>query len=370
MKKLLIFGLILLLPAMLSDREETKEGIDALLETVDLSEWDDWFRKEDGEWMALPSEYLCELCTTDQALSSDLTFDMLKDRLLPPFRSAAVKIALLLGIALIVALAQSLSETSAIGESARIALRICVSGTVLVLTFSEVRAALSAIGTVEKTGELLLPPVIGFLTVSGMENTTLLLNATHSLLAETASRILKLFVIPLAVTGGVFSVLDTGTGRFAPVGKLLHRTAKWTLGIVCSLFLIVTAVRSVAAGSADGLLLKTTRFAAGSIPSVGSLLSESVDAAFQCLFLVKNALGITGCVLVVSVALKPVLSTWMTQSALRASALASEGLAGKPYAELLRAAGDMLHVMMLAELAAIAMTLMMIAPVFAIGKYI
>ena len=163
MKKLLILGLILLLPAMFSDREETKEGIDALLETVDLSEWDDWFRKENGEWTALPSEYLCDLCTTDQALSSGLTLDMLKDRLLPSFRSAAVKVALLLGIALIVALAQSLTETSAIGESAHIALRICVSGTVLALTFSEMRTALSAIGTVEQTGELLLPPVIGFL---------------------------------------------------------------------------------------------------------------------------------------------------------------------------------------------------------------
>ena len=370
MRRLLILGLILLLPAMLPDQEETREGIEALLETVDLSEWDDWFRKENGEWTSLPSEYVYELCMTEHTFASGLTLDMLKARLLPSARTAAVKIMMLLGLAMIGTLAQSLSEAQSVGETTRIAFRICVSCTVIGLVFTEIRSALTAINTVSQTGELLLPPIIGFLTIAGMENTALLLSATRSLIADTALRLITACVIPLATVGGVLSIVDMGTERIAPIGKLLHRAAKWILGSICSLFLIVTAVRSVTAGSADGLLMRTTRFAAGSIPSVGSLLSESVDIAFQCLFLVKNALGITGCILVVSVALKPVISVWMTRNALRVSALFSESLTGKPYAELLRAAGDLLHILILSELAAIGMTLMMIAPVFGIGSYV
>ena len=184
-------------------------------------------------------------------------------------------------------------------------------------------------------------------------------------------RILETCIVPLAAIGGILLALDAaGTGRLASVGRVLHRVAKWVLGTVCSLFLTVTAIRGVAAGSADGLLLKTTKLMAGSIPSVGGLMSESVDAAFQCLQLVKNALGLTGTVLILLVAARPVLSVFWTRCALRVSSMLAEPLSGKPYAELLRGMGDTLHLLLLSELGAAAMALLMIAPVFGLGRFV
>ncbi len=370
MKKALILGIVLLLPILLMETDEVTEGIDALLETVDLSDWDAWFLAQDGEWISLPSDYLREVAAAEATETAGPTLTGIGVQLMPSVRSAAAKVAILMGLSVIGAIVQGLSDASQIGETARIAFRICAAGTVLALSFAEVRSALSAIDTVGRTGELILPALTGFLTMSGMEHTALLLSTTQSMLSEIILRLIGICIAPLAVLGGVLFALDAGEGRLASIGRIMHRAAKWVLGTACSLFLIVTAIRSVTAGSADGLLLKTTKFAAGSIPSVGSLLSESVDTAFQCLCFVKNALGVTGCAVIVSIALKPVLSVTMTRSALRVSALLSEPLSGKPYAELLRAMGDMLHLLMLSELAVIAAALMMIAPVFGIGRFI
>lgn len=370
MKKMLIVWIVLLVPALLSETAEVQEGIDALLETIDLSDWDAWFSEQEGEWTALPSEYLRELTAAEGRGNTAITLEMLLAYLKPSLKAAAAKVMLLMGLSVIGAVVQAMSDSSEVGETARIAFRISVSGAVLMLCFAEVKGAFSGVETVERTGETLLPVITGFLTVNGMENTALLLASLHALLSEIVLQVLRICVIPLAVLGGVLSALDAGEKRLASIGRLMHSAAKWILGATCSLFMIVTAVRSVAAGSADGLLLKTAKLAAGSIPSVGSLLSESADAAFQCLCFVKNALGITGCVVVASVALKPVLSVLMTRSALRISGLLSEPLSGKPYTELLRSMGDMLHVLLLSELASAAMTLMMLTPVFGIGKYI
>lgn len=369
MKRAAITAIVLLLPMMLcAASEEAKDGIEALLETVDLSEWDDWFREECGEVGILPSDFLKELSETNGSAGSGSSIETLASVLLPSLKSAALLALLLLGLAILGAALNGAAEASAIGETAQSAFRIAVSGAVLVTAFAEVRAALRMLNAVDKAAEILLPALIGFLTLSDMTNTAALLPVSHAMLSETVLKLVKNTVVPLAVLSGVLSAADAGgAGRLAAVGRLLQRAAKWILGTACALFLIVTAVRSTAAVSADSVLVKTTKLAAGSIPSVGALLSESVETGYQCIRFVRSILGLTGCVLLLSTAAKPVLSIAATRCAVRASALLSEPLSGKPYAELLRGIGDMLHILMLCELAAEASALLVIAPVFGGG---
>ena len=302
--------------------------------------------------------------STDRGIS----FEAIAAFLLPSMKNAALRVALLLGLAILCAVLNGITDASTIGETAQAAFRTVVSATVLVTAFAEICSALQTLTAVDRTAELLLPVLIGFLTLGGMTNTAALMPVSYALLSDTVLKAVRELVVPLAVLGGVLLATDAGgSGRLASVGRLLQRTAKWILGTVCALFLIVTAVRSAAAGSADGVLMKTTKLAAGSIPSVGALLSESVDAGFQCIRFVRSILGLTGCLLLLSVAMKPVLSIATARCAMRASALLAEPLSGRPYAELLRGIGDTLHILMLCEIAAAATALLVIAPFFFTG---
>lgn len=369
MKRTLIALIVLILPLCLfAESDETQDAVDALLETIDLSEWDAWFTRNGTEPDILPSTLLRQLANMQEPFGFGLTHTDLLSVLKPSIRSVLARAALLVGLAAFGAAIRGVSDASSIGETAGTVFRIGVSAAVLVISLAEIRTALSAIGSAEHTAELLMPVIVGYLTVTGAQNTALLLPAAYTLLSDVVLRLIEICVAPMAVVGGVLLVLDAnGFGRLSSVGRLLQRAAKWILKTTCAFYMIVTTVRSVAAKSADSLLLKTTKLAAGSIPSIGALLSESADAAYQCVLHVRNALGLTGYVVLISVALKPAVSAFLTRTALRASAMLSEPLAGKPYAELLRGMGDTLHILILSELAALAMTLMMLVPVLGTG---
>ena len=369
MKKLTIVLLALVLQVFLfTETDETQDAIDALTGTIDLEDWDAWFRQNGAEDSFLPSDLFGQLVMMRGVIGEDFSANDLISVIKPTIGDVLAKTALLIGLAAFGAALHGISDSSAIGETASTVFRIGVSVTVLVLTLREIRIAYTVVDTVERTSELLLPAIIGYLTLNGLENTALLLPASHALLSEVVLRMIETCVAPLAVIGGVLSVLDAnGIGRLSAIGKLLQRAAKWVLVTACSLYMLVTSVRSVAAKSADTLLLKTTKLAVGSIPAVGSLLSESVETAYQCIFLVRGALGLTGCAVLIAVTLKPIGSVFLTRCSLRASALLSEPLSGKPYAELLRGMGDTLHILMLSGLAALAMSLLMFAPVLGIN---
>ncbi|MBR6039067.1 MAG: hypothetical protein IKP38_01115 [Clostridia bacterium] len=366
MKRTAIVLLVLVLPLLLfAESDETQDAVDALVGTIDLSEWDAWFRDNDAGDV-LPSEILKQLVGTQTSDTFD-TAGILR-KLTPSLKPMLAKTALLIGLAAFGAAIDGVTDPRAIGDTAGAAFRVCVSVAVLALSLTEIRDTLAAVRTVERTGEILLPAIVGYLTFSGFTNSASLVPASYALLSDVVLRVLEGCVAPAAIIGGVLIVLDAnGTGRLTSVGRLLQRAAKWALGMTCSVYLLITAVRSAVAKNADGLLLKTTRLAAGSIPAIGSLLSESVDSAYQCLRFVKNALGLTGCMALLSVIWEPVISVFLTRSSLRAAALLSEPLAGKPYAELLRGMGDTLHVLMLSELAVTAMALMMLAPMLGTG---
>lgn len=366
MKRAAIVLLVLILPLLFAESDETQDAIDALVGTIDLSEWDAWFRSNGADDAVLPSGILRRLVGM-QTADSDNTVGILQ-KLTPSLKPVLAKTALLVGLAAFGAAIGGITDAGAIGETAGTAFRVCVSVTVLALSLTEIRGAFSAVRTVERTGEVLLPAIVGYLTFSGYTNTALIVPASYALLSDVVLRVLEGFAAPAAIIGGVLVVLDAnGTGRLSSVGRLLQRAAKWALGTVCSVYLLITAVRASAAKNADGLLLKTTKLAAGSIPAIGLLLSESVDSAYQCLRFVKNVLGLTGCIALLSVIWKPVISVFLTRSSFRAAALLSEPLSGKPYAELLRGMGDTLHILMLCELAAIAMALAVFAPMLGTG---
>ena len=368
MKRTAVILLMLILPfALLAETDETQDAIEALVGTIDLSEWDAWFKSNGADDAILPSGILKQLVGS-QAVFDDFDTGGLLRRLTPSFKPMLAKTALLMGLAAFGAAIGGVTDSGAIGETACATFRVCVSVAVLTLSLPEIRAAFTAVRTVSHTGELILPVIVGYLTFSGFTNSASIIPASYTLLSEVVLRVLETCVVPAAIIGGVLIVLDAnGTGRLSAIGKLMQRAAKWILGTVCSVYMLVTAVRSTVAKNADGLFLKTTKLAAGSIPAVGSLLSESVDMAFHCLRFVKNALGLTGCIVLLSVAWKPVISIFLTRSSLRAASLLSEPLSGKPYAELLRGAGDTLHILMLTELAALSMTLMMLAPALGMG---
>jgi stage III sporulation protein AE len=79
-------------------------------------------------------------------------------------------------------------------------------------------------------------------------------------------------------------------------------------GFGMMLFTGLLAVQGVSGGIADGLGLRTAKFAVGNfVPLVGKMFADSVDVIFGASLILKNAVGIFGMVTVATVCLVPLI---------------------------------------------------------------
>ena len=364
MKRAAIKALLLLIPLiLLQESAELQDGADALLGAVDLSDWDAWFAAEAPDIPFRPSDFVHDLAGTEDPIKDQALPEQICSYALPSLKAACAKLILFIGLAVLAAVLNGIHGTISISKTAGMAFRFAAACTVLAAVIAELRSVQTVLNRVGTLSERLLPVLLGYLTLTGMEQTAGAVAALFTLLSDTVIRLLQTVIAPIACVGGVMLALDACTsGRLASIGKLLLRAAKWLLGLLCTGFGLLSALRGVAAASSDGLLIRTARFAAGSLPAVGGIVSDSVEVAFRLLFLVRNALSIGGAVLILLLCAKPVLSVFFTRCSLRAASAIAEPLSGKPYADLLRGLGDTLHVLLLSELGAIAMALLAVSP--------
>lgn len=349
---------------------DAADGADAILGTVDLSEWDSWFSAHAPEIGFCPSDFAEEVADAAEEEDGNALFARLRSALAPAWKGAIGKCALFSGIAVLGATLKGLHPMSRTQETANTAFRAATAGIVFFSIAAELRTANRALSAADGTAQILLPALLGLLTLGGMENTAAAVSSSFTLFTSFALHALKTAVVPLACAGGILAVLDASeSARLASIGRLLTRLAKWILGVTGTLFGAWNIVRGAAAASADGFLLRTVRFAAGSLPIVGGLAAESAEAAYQCLMLAKNAVGLTGVVLIVLLGAKPVLSAFLTRCALRGARALSEPLAGRGYAELLHTLSDVMQVLMLSELAAFGMLALSVSPVLGVGRF-
>ncbi len=119
----------------------------------------------------------------------------------------------------------------------------------------------------------------------------------------------KLF-LPLVMMSSALNIannLSAGLNAEKLV-QLINKSVKWGLGIMLTLFVGITGLQGIAAGSADGLTVKVTKFAASNlIPMVGGILSETVETVMNCSVVIKNSVGVAGIIVVIAMNVIPIL---------------------------------------------------------------
>ena len=162
--------------------------------------------------------------------------------------------------------------------------------------------------------------------------------------------------MPLALSAGVLRAADCmGDSVLTAISRLLFGLVRWGVRAICLGYSLITAFLGAGAGDMDSLLLRTGKAAAGSLPLVGSLLSDSLGATVACLGLVKGAMGRTGMLLVAVQVIGPVGALLVHGFGLKATASLLSTLEQREMGTMLSSMGDMLTVLGAIILAAGAM---------------
>ena len=354
MTTLLLCGLLLLSPTDLVPTATVPPSeTEDILEAVDLTPWDDLFaRMEDGEAWQRPSALIRSIAAGEEDPARLLTW--LTGLGLGGISEAAGLCLVALVTGVLGALMETVLDKPAV--PARRVLSVGLAAFLLVRLLPLIRRGLACLDGVLTLAEVTVPLMTGALLLLASPQGASVLGVLGELLLTVILRWMQGSLVPLALSAGVLRAADfMGDSVLSVISKLLFTLVRWGIRVLCLGYMALSGLMGAGAASMDSLLLRSGKVAAGSLPLVGSIVSDSLGAAAACLGLVKGGLGRTGMLLVAVQVIGPTGTLLVHGIGLKATASLLSTLEQREMGSVLTALGDMLTVLGAIVLAAGAM---------------
>lgn len=301
-------------PSVLSPQEILEEQ----QRSVDLGELEQFIQAVDQEiGSLLPAGSLKEFIQKFAAGEVDLAPQELFYRIFSYFwREVLVNFSLLgrlLLIAVICAVLQTLQSAFEKGTVAKLAYFVCFLVVITLAVGSFKLAVNTGLGVIEKMVsfmQILLPVLLVLLTALGGLTTVSLLQpfllVFLSLLSTCCQNLVFPFISLTAVLGIVNNISESF--KISHLVSFFKQITKVGIGLVLTLFIGVISVQGVAGSVIDGVTLRTAKYMTGAfVPVAGSMFADALDAVIGGSLILKNALGLTGVLVLGAIILFPVL---------------------------------------------------------------
>ena len=290
--------------------DELSQEIERQLGELDTSAWDEYV--EDLKGFIEPDfdsfdELLTGLSERGDISSSSGLFVILKRIAEERFKAALVPTAVLTVTALLTALSGIVSD-----EGLKKTLGIMLSASA-VLSVAGMLASLAgtAYSAVEDTARLSenTTPIMSALLISvGSETSAAVFTPQFAFLSETVTLAVSRTVLPLTAAQGVIAAADavSDSAKLGGIQKLIGKLIRWTLGILSTVYVGMTAVRGLTAASRDGVAIRTAKFAIDKlVPIAGGMVSGTADSILGSALLLRNGVGTAAILILISRIIEP-----------------------------------------------------------------
>lgn len=266
------------------------------------------------------------------------------------FFGAVVDNAALLGRLVLLAVLLAvlrLLQTAFAGEAVATAANAAVYLAMVALGLVALRDAFATMGGVIRDLVdfmlAMLPTLITLMAGVGAFVSAGLLSPASIVLVNGVGLVAAQWVLPLIFMGTVLQVVNhlPGRIRIERLAALLRQAGVVTLSVAFLVFLGVMSVQGAAAGVADGVLLRTAKFGAGTfIPVLGGMFADAAELVIGSSLLLKNAVGIFGLVVVAGVVTVPLLKVLALVLVFRLAAALVQPIADGSFVQALTAMSD------------------------------
>jgi len=219
--------------------------------------------------------------------------------------------------------------------------------------------------------QLLFPLLLTLLAAVGSTAGAALFQPAIAAASGTMTTLVRSVSLPMAMGVAVISIVDglSEKMRLRRLALLLRTCATWTLGISFTVFIGVTAMQGVTAGTADGVSIRAAKYAVDHfVPVVGGMFADTMDTLVGCSLLVKNALGVTGLAILMTAAGVPMIRTLCAALMYRLCAALLQPVAQERVGTTLQSFSDVLTLLFVIELSVSAMFLLLIAQMLTVGN--
>lgn len=219
----------------------------------------------------------------------------------------------LLVIAVICCILQNIQNSFEGSTVAKLAYFVCFL-VVITLAIGSFKMAtevgLDSINNMVTFMKLLLPVLLVLLTAMGGITSVALLQPLLMVFLSFMCTFIQMVIFPLIYLNAVLAIANNVSESFkvSRVAGLIKQLTKVGIGLVLTVFIGVITVEGVAGAVVDGVTLRTAKFMTGAfIPVAGGMFADALDAVVGGSLLLKNAVGITGVLVLGAIVIFPVL---------------------------------------------------------------
>ncbi len=287
-------------------------------QNLDLRELEEFMREIDQEIsFLLPEMSLSQMIEQFKKGELDFSPQETMQKILTYFwREVFINLSLLgklLIIAVICTILQTLQAAFEQGTVAKLAYFICFL-VVLTLAVGSFKLAISTgLVVIEKMVgfmHLLLPVLLVLLTAVGGLTTVTLLQPFLLVFLSFMSTFSQDIIFPLIFLTAVLAIANNISDHFkiSRLTDFFKQLTKVGIGLVLTLFIGVITVEGAAGAVVDGVTLRTAKYMTGAfVPVAGSMFADALDAVIGGSLLLKNAIGLTGVLVLGAIVLFPVI---------------------------------------------------------------
>lgn len=343
------------------------------LDTLPLKDWQEAYQRAFPEGEEF-SSLILRLARGERALDAAELIRSLAGRLLSALTGSVWRLARLTVPAIlcgVLARMRASFSRQALGNAVNAACFLLLAGCMAQDLGSHIRLAQEAVTRMADLMQALFPLLLTLLAAVGGTAGTAFFQPAVVAACGTMTGLVRSVTLPLALSSGVVAILShlSPPMRLGRLSALFKTAANWTLGVSFTVFISVTTLQSLGAAAADGVSIRTAKYAVDHfVPVVGGMVADTMDTLVGASLLIKNALGLTGLMLLLSVAAVPMLQTLAAVILYRAAAALLEPLADGRTGACLQDFSDVLMLLFVIQLSVGAMFLLLVAQMLVVGN--
>lgn len=219
---------------------------------------------------------------------------------------------------------------------------------VITVTLNHSNEVLSTVKTLQNFANVIFPILVTLLTVLGGSGVVGVFSPFVAIFSTVILNGVEGIIFPIFFSCLALSVVGniTESVKLDRLRGFLSSTGKWILGLAFGLFTTFLSGQAVVSSVLDGVSIKATKFALSSyVPILGGYLSEGFDFVMAGSVLIKNAVGLTGIVVLAIIILLPLLKLVVFSLVLKLTSGIVESLGDGNIAKLLGGVSSSINIL-------------------------
>ena len=345
-------------PLSSSESEDLEDSIDEQLNDIDLSEIENNFNKlsEKDKTLLGENSFLKLIKKFINAEDSDIYSNFLPYALSTIFEdllSLLPYFAVIVAIAILYSLVGQMSGDKSLNSIIHLVCFGTIAGVVIKIVLGLLTSATNAINIIEGQMEAIFPIILTLITAVGGVVTATTFEPFLAILTSGITKLFSSFLIPIFTFSIVFGVVGnlSKNVKLEKFSKFFTSLFNSIVGVVFTIFMAFLALHGLTVSTVDTISIKTTKYAIKNyIPIVGSYLSDGVSLILASSVLIKNAIGVSGLVMLFLCFFSPIIQIVVVQLLLKLTSAILEPVCDKETPDFLYSISKSLNMLLVSLL--------------------